>query len=190
MGRSDYISDSLVHIRDRLKSYSDGNAALPGTAAAESAGDSAGDSAGAFRRRGDEARRCRRELETKLAEEIALLEKHAAECAAAAEEMRRIREQLSALPDMPAGEDPATVGNFFRDVEHLRLSYLREKARCNTEAPGPAPRSGATNPCDWLSLPVTAWAKIGFALMLPLIGALLLAALLIAIALLVSMGVW
>jgi len=39
-------------------------------------------------------------------------------------------------------------------------------------------------------VPVSAWAKIGFGLALPLIGALLLASLLIVAALFVSMGVW
>ncbi len=202
MPRSDsnYISDRLVDIRDRLKNYSKmpsnvqpdpapaaGLSGVPEVSHPGPAADPAAVGAAALKRRTAEACRGRAELRELLASAAAGAgyrmemerEQH--------EIMKRLEAELEALPEAPASDSPADVGRFFRDVENIRLEYLRTLARrgeaqaavpANIGARGESVLPGYFGGRMWL----------GLAFSLPLIVGILLAALIAGGAFLIACG--
>lgn len=190
MARNDFLSDNLVHIRDRLKAYSTGENTLPGSAAPAREENTAPESAGrnsALTARVLEARKLRRELAGLLARELAENEAMVERQLRRAEQLRSSIVELEALPEEPAGEDPASVGNYFRSVEIIRLGYLRDKGQEAPEAD--AVTGGGISTEELLSISLKQWWRIGLGLSLPLIAAVGVAAIMVTLGILIGMGV-
>ncbi len=190
MGRSDYISDSLVNIRDRLKNYSDGARSLPGN-------DASDPGAQAVRGRAAEALNLRRDLGNRFTNELRDVDAQLEELTRYGEFLRTKIAELDALADGPSAEDVATVGEYFRRVEHIRLEFLRDQAKQSqygTSAPAKTAADGGTpaafGMAELLSMTRRQWWRIGLGLFAPVIAAIGIGALVIALAVLIGMGVF
>lgn len=203
MPRSDsnYISDRLVDIRDRLKNYSRmpsniqpdpaPSAGLSGVPERNTppapAADAAAIGAAALKRRTAEACRGRIELRELLAAAAAGAGRRMEMEREQHEAMKRLEAELEALPESPATDSPADVGRFFRDVENIRLEYLRTLAM-RGEAQIPA--SAVIGPRERSGVPGYFGGRVwmGLAFSLPVIIGMVLAALIAGGAFIIACG--
>jgi DNA repair exonuclease SbcCD ATPase subunit len=212
-GRKDFISDGLVHVRDRLKTYADEQNKLkshPSESAVETEAKSQPEpqqsSNGkqlkkALQKRSDEFAKSRRDLTARLTENLAALEEEARQYDLFASESEKLQDTIKKLLDeleeiaqnsCDLEEDSAKLGETCRKVEHIRLEFIRQQARFSKltgeSGKGSAAQQQSSLLPDLQSLSIGQWFKIGFSIFMPIIIAILLGSLLIVLAIIVSMG--
>lgn len=138
----------------------------------------------AFRSTAVELSRQRREMLIRLREHAHALEHEQDRLTAHLETVGRLQEGLETLPEDLAGDDPTAVRELRRAVEAARLELARE-ARQEAERVASSHGSGVT---ELASLGFGRLVRLSLAASLPLILAVLLAAVIIAFALSAAFG--
>ena len=138
--RDNYISGHLVDIRDRLKSQVQensadnqdnyGNSVVP---AAMPEKKSDGIDLSAVKRRSSDAVKSRTELQELLAAAIASAGQRIKLAEEEKRELEEAERKLTGIASAPADASPAGVGNYFRQVEEVRLDYIRSRAKYHQE---------------------------------------------------------
>jgi len=215
MNRKDYISDGLIHIRDRLKTYEKGNehdtSTLPQISDEQIARTERGEPEKstepdrkfirALRRRHDEYLKSRKDLHNKIIEAMAVLPEeqkkfkfYEEETAGLHELCRKMSEEINELAekDEQSENDSAVLAEACRKIENARLEFIRQTARYKKIMPHEG-HSGGGNPKSSLlpdinSMTFLQLFRLGFAFGLPVAIALFLTALIISVVIYFSMG--
>ncbi len=225
MKNKDYISDGLIHVRNRLKEYAHPATSIPDVAhksenqdasllqhpspATTKTGRKSGNSNKELKKarmkRSEEYLRFHRDLAARitacratLAEETRHYQKIVDESVKfqeAVDKMLIELEELRNFDENPA-DDPAKLGEIFRRAEHLRLEFIRRQAIFSqlTEKRGSGKQhtSGSTPSLlpEIGSLEFSQIFKLSLACGLPIIIAIIVGSVTIALAILISMGIF
>ena len=213
--RKDYISDGLIHIRDRLKTYEKGNehdtSTLPQISDEQIAQTERGEPVkstepdkkivSALRRRHDEYLKSRKDLHNKIVETMAVLPEeqkkfkfYEEETAAMHELCRKMSVEINELAekDELSENDSALLGDACRKIENSRLEFIRQTARYKKIMPHEDHSGGGSAKSSLLpdinSMTFLQIFRLGFVFSLPVAIALFLAALIISAVIYFSMG--
>ncbi len=214
MNRKDYISDGLIHIRDRLKTYEKGNehdtSTLPQISDEQIARTERGEPEKstepdrkfirALRRRHDEYLKSRKDLHNKIIEAMAVLPEeqkkfkfYEEETAGMHELCRKMSEEINELAekDEQSENDSAVLAEACRKIENARLEFIRQTARYKKIMPHEGHPGGGSKSSllpDINSMTFLQIFRLGFVFSLPVAIALFLAALIISAVIYFSMG--
>ncbi len=213
MSRKDYISDGLIHIRDRLKTYEKGNdhdtSTLPQISAEQIAQAERGEPTKSaepdkknirvLRKRHDEYLKSRKDLHNKIIEAMAVLPEeqkkfkfYEDETAGLHELCRKMSIEISELAekDELSEGDAAVLADACRKIENARLEFIRQNARYKKIIPQQAHAGDSRSSLlpDINSMTFLQIFRLGFVFSLPVTIALLLATVIISAVIYLSMG--
>jgi len=215
MSRKDYISDGLIHIRDRLKTYEKGNdhdtSTLPQISDEQIARTERGEPVKstepdrkfirALRKRHDEYLKSRKDLHNKLVEMMAVLPEeqkkfkfYEEETAGLHELCRKMSDEINELAekDGQSEDDSALLADACRKIENSRLEFIRQTARYKKLMPHEGHSGGGSSKSSLLpdinSMTFLQIFRLGFVFSLPAAIAIFAGALIISAVIYFSMG--
>jgi hypothetical protein len=215
MSRKDYISDGLIYIRDRLKTYEKGNdydaSTLPQISDEQIAQAEKGEPVKstepdrkfirALKRRHGEYLKSRKDLHNKVIEAMAVLPEeqkkfkfYEEETAGLHELYRKMSAEINELAekDELSENDSAVLADACRKIENARLEFIRQTARHKKLMPHEGHAGSGSSKSSLLpdinSMTFLQLFRLGFVFSLPVAIALFLAALIISAVIYFSMG--
>ncbi|MFA6104061.1 MAG: hypothetical protein WCV67_13650 [Victivallaceae bacterium] len=215
MSRKDYISDGLIHIRDRLKTYEKGNdhdtSTLPQISDEQIAQTERGETVKstepdrkfirAMRKRHDEYLKSRKDLHNKIIETMAVLPEeqkkfkfYEEETAGLHELCQKMSVEINELAekDGQSENDTALLADACRKIENSRLEFIRQTARYKKLMPHEGHSGGGSSKSSLLpdinSMTFLQIFRLGFVFSLPAAIAIFLGALIISAVIYFSMG--
>lgn len=217
MSRKDYISDGLIHIRDRLKTYEKGNeheaSVLPQISEEQIAQEVRGETVKstepdrkfirALKKRHEEYLKAKKDLHNKVTEAMAALPEeqkkfkfYEEETANLYELCRKMSDEINELTekDGQSEEDSAALADACRKIENSRLEFIRQNARYNKLMPhqthaGGGDGGGAKNLLPEInSMTFLQLLRLGFAFSLPVAVAIFIGAIIISVVIFFAMG--
>ena len=214
MSRKDYISDGLIHIRDRLKTYEKGNesdpSVLPQISEEQIAQEVRGETVKsaepdkkfvrALKKRHDEYLKAKKDLHNKITEAMATLPEeqkkfklYEEETANLHELCRKMSEEINELTekDEQNEEDSTALADACRKIENSRLEFIRQNARYNKLMPHQSHASGGGTKSmlpEINSMTFLQLFRLGFAFSLPVAIAIFIGALIIGVVIFFAMG--
>ncbi len=214
MSRKDYISDGLIHIRDRLKTYEKGNehdaSVLPQISEEQIAQEVRGETVKstepdkkfvrALKKRHEEYLKAKKDLHNKITEAMAALPEeqkkfkfYEEETANLYELCRKMSDEINELTEKDGQneEDSAALADACRKIENSRLEFIRQNARYNKLMPHQSHASGggAKNLLPEInSMTFLQLFRLGFAFSLPVATAIFLGAIIICVVIYFAMG--
>lgn len=215
MSRKDYISDGLIHIRDRLKTYEKGSegdhSELPQISEEQIARETSGETVKppepdkklvrALKKRHEEYLKAKKDLHNKITEAMATLPEeqkkfklYEEETAGLYELCRKMSEEINELTekDEQNEEDSAALADACRKIENSRLEFIRQNARYNKLMPHQSHASGGGGTKSMLpeinSMTFLQLFRLGFAFSLPVAVAIFIGAIIIGVVIFFAMG--
>jgi hypothetical protein len=214
MSRKDYISDGLIHIRDRLKTYEKGNdhdtSTLPQISDEQIAQTERGETVKstepdrkfirALRKRHDEYLKSRKDLHNKIVETMAVLPEdqqkfkfYEEETAGLHELCRKMSVEINELAekDEQSENDSALLADACRKIENSRLEFIRQTARYKKLMPHEGHSGGGSKSSllpDINSMTFLQIFRLGFVFSLPLAISFFLAAMIVSAVIYFAMG--
>ena len=215
MSRKDYISDGLIHIRDRLKTYEKGNesdpSVLPQISEEQIAQEVRGETVKsaepdkkfvrALKKRHEEYLKAKKDLHNKITEAMATLPEeqkkfklYEEETANLHELCRKMSEEINELTekDEQNEEDSTALADACRKIENSRLEFIRQNARYNKLMPHQSHASGGGAKSmlpEINSMTFLQLFRLGFAFSLPVAVAIFIGAIIIGVVIFFAMGV-
>ena len=214
MSRKDYISDGLIHIRDRLKTYEKGNehdaSVLPQISEEQIAQEVRGETVKstepdkkfvrALQKRHEEYLKAKKDLHNKITEAMAALPEdqkkfkfYEEETANLYELCRKMSDEINELTEKDGQneEDSAALADACRKIENSRLEFIRQNARYNKLMPHQSHASGGAKSMlpEINSMTFLQLFRLGFAFSLPVAVAIFIGAIIIGVVIFFAMGV-